>query len=102
MYKTDNIKTGDTIYSLDRDNIAEWEILGKNPKNERFFIIVNKETNAIKQVHWKTIEYGTNNTEEFFSVSLDDLLDNFRTHANRIISNINKERNIFNKNNESS
>lgn len=97
MYKTDNIKEGDTVYSLYRDEIVEWEILGKNPKNTRFFIVINKETQAIKQVHWKTFEYGTDH-EEFFSLNLDDLLDNFRTRANRIISNINKERGILIKN----
>jgi len=91
MYKTDNTKVGDTIFSLDRDEIKEWEIILKNPKNSRFFIIVNKETESIKQIHWKTLEYGGDHVE-FFSLNRNELIERYKNRADYVISKISESK----------
>lgn len=82
-------KIGDTIYSLKRDDVIEWEIISKNPKNGRFFIIINKATESIRQIHWKDLEYDDSYDEEFFSRSKDELLKRYKKYTNYIINRIN-------------
>jgi hypothetical protein len=85
-------KIGDTIYSLNKDNVVEWEIIGKNPKNSRFFIIIDKNNNhSIKEVHWKTLQYGdVYDGLNVYSRSKSELLKRFKAYANNIIYNITK------------
>jgi len=89
MAKTDNTKVGDTVFSLDNGWVVEWEIIAVNPKNERFFIIQNKELDqVINQVHWKTLEYG-GDTKNFYSLTKNDLLDRFKEYTDYVIKHIN-------------
>jgi hypothetical protein len=88
MSKTANTKVGDTIFSLINGYVVEWEIIATNPKNDRFFIIQNKESDqVIKQVHWKTLEYGGDYTT-FFSLTKTDLLFRFKTYTALVINSI--------------
>ena len=87
IHKTDKIKAGDTIFSLDNKKIVEWEIIGMNPKNNRLFIVINNDNSNISQIHWKTLEYGGDNIN-FFSLTKDELLERFKIYANDIITNL--------------
>lgn len=89
MHKTDSTKVGDTIYSLDGYEIKEWEIIAINPKNSRFFIVVNKETSGVRQVHWKTLEYGGDHVE-YFSLSKSDLIERYKKRNSYIIAELSK------------
>ena len=87
MHKTDDTKIGDIIFSLNSENIIEWEIIGINPNNKRYFIILNKETNEIRQIHWKTEEYGTEE-KEFFSLSEAELFERYKKRTSYVISHL--------------
>ena len=89
QHKTDSTVVGDTIYSLDGDEIKEWEIIMINPKNNRFFIVVNNETKSLKQIHWKTLEYGSDHVE-FFSLSKTELIERYKNRSDYIIAKISK------------
>lgn len=87
MHKTNNIKVGDIVFSLDNMNIIEWEIILINPNNKRFFIILNKETSEIRQIHWKSLEYGTDE-KEFFSLSIEEVFERYKKRTSYVISNL--------------
>jgi hypothetical protein len=78
------METGDIIYSLSPTNkILDWEFLMVNPRNKRFFIFTNCESGNIAQVHWKTLEYGTD-TDNFFSRTKKELLERYEKHTNEV------------------
>ncbi len=91
MNKIDNVKTGDVIYSLDRDEIVEWAIIGENPQNDRFFIIINKLTNVVREVHWKTLEYGDDKVN-YFSLSKIELIERYKKRSAHIIRELSKHK----------
>jgi hypothetical protein len=89
MYKTENLKIGDTIFSLYKDEIKEWEIVAVNPRDSNVFILVDKENGNIRSVHWKTLEYG-NSEMDFFSLSKDELIERYKRRTSFIIDKISK------------
>jgi len=87
MEKIENLKIGDNVYSLDKDKFVEWEIININPKNSRFFIILNTETGDVRQIHWKKLQYSGYDSE-FFSISKIDLIDKYEKENFFIINKL--------------
>ena len=53
MKKINELKNGDKVYSIKSRKFIEWEIIGKNPGNERFFILMAKESKSIKIIYFE-------------------------------------------------
>lgn len=87
--RVDSLKSEDLVFSLEGDEVHEWEVVSINPKNVRFFIVTDKSNGNIKQVHWKTLEYGGDNVN-FFSLTKVDLLNRFLNNSNHILDKIRK------------
>jgi hypothetical protein len=89
------MKKGSKLYGIDNykntcPKIIEWVVLKVNPSNERLYIVINKKTGEVKNVHYKTLEYG-GDFENFFSTTREEVIERFSYRINNILKNLEYE-----------
>ena len=93
---TDNMKSGDKIYTLDKyhKEIIEWTIIIDNPVNPRFFIVVNKAGN-VTQIMKTFIQYSS--YEHNFPAPTKELvIERFKNFTENTIKELQKKYEITN------
>lgn len=97
MHKTDSLKDGDVVYCLEKGVIREWKILMTNPKNGRYYIVIdNKEhESSIKQVSWKSLEYFCSYypSDMVWGITKEDVVERLKIANQYIYDNIMETKN---------
>ena len=91
MSKVDDIKIGDSIFSIKGTELKEWKHTGFNPNNTRFLILLAKEDTEIRQIHWKDLDYGDVYSNECFSLTKEEVVERFKNYTSRILKGIRED-----------
>jgi len=88
--RIDNIRNGDSIYSMNKFNeIIEWEVVSVNPNNNDFFIVTSKSGKDTKQVHKETLMYGGDYIN-YFGLTENEVLACYNKNTRDIINKLKK------------